>query len=124
MGDWTTLKSETVQKFLDVQPRRNDGWIPGQESVVMLISEAEWNALLADDLAALEAAKAAKAEKIAAEAARIEAARHQAEMTGEPVEVERLMDECDGTATECSFDLIRRMIRADGTRFTLRTHCH
>lgn len=124
MGDWTRINHETVQKFLNGQPRRNDGWLAGQESVVMLISETEWNAMMADDLAMLEAAKAAKAEKIEAETARIEAARQQAELTGEPVEVDRLMDECDGTVTECSFDMIRRMTRADGTQFTLRTHCH
>ena len=48
----------------------------------------------------------------------------RAETTGEPVEVDQLMDECDGTATECTFDLVRRMIRGDGSRFTIRTHCH
>jgi len=124
MGDWTSIQSEVAQAFLNGQPRRNDGWLPGQESVVILLSEKEWTALLAGDLAALTARTAEKTEKAAVETARIEAARQQAETSGEPVELNRLMDECDGSVSDCSFDLVRRMIGANGVRFTLRTHCH
>lgn len=122
MGEWTSLDSEVVKKF--IHGRRKSGHFPHMESVVFLVSEEEWNALESGNIAALEAKKAKKAEKAAAEAARIETARQQAQETGNPVEVDRIMDECDGSVSECSFDLVRRMIRPDGTRFTLRTHCH
>ena len=124
MGEWTSIAAPVAQAFLAGRPRQNDGWLPGCESAVILISEAEWNALIEGEAARVEAARAARAEKEAAEAARIEAARQQAEQTGEPVEVEKSMDECDGTASDCSFDLVRRMIRGNGERFVLRTHCH
>lgn len=126
MGDWTRITPAVAQAFLAGLPlsRRNDGWVDGQESVVILITEQEWNTLLAGDTAALDAEKAEKSAKAAAEVSRIEAARHQAKQTGEPVEIDRAMDECDRSVEDCSFDLVRRMILGDGTRFTLRTHCH
>lgn len=123
MGEWTALNRPLVDQFL-AGKRSNDGWLPTTESVVILISEEEWGALESGNLAVLEAARTARAEKESAEAARIESARAEAEMAGEPVEVDRVMDECDGTEQECSFDLIRRMIRPDGSRFVIRTHCH
>jgi len=75
MGDWTRIDPTVAQAFMDRQPRRNDGWLPRQESVVILITEEEWNALASGHLAALNAEKTANAEKAAVEAASIEAAR-------------------------------------------------
>lgn len=124
LGEWTAIDPAVADEFLTGRDRQNDYWLSTGESRVILISEAEWDALLARDRARVEAARAAKAEAETAEAARIEAARQQAEQRGEPVEIDRAMDECDGTATDCSFDLVRRMIRGDGSRFTLRTHGH
>ncbi|GEM_PF-2171130 len=124
MGEWTAITSTVAKAFLAGRPRQNDGWLNGMESVVILISEEEWNALLSGEAVRVEAARAARAEKEVAEAARIETSRQQAEQTGEPVEIVRFMDECDGAEQDCSFDLVRRMVRGDGSRFTLRTHCH
>ncbi len=124
MGDWIDIAAPVAQAFLASRPRQNDGWLPGTESVVILISGQEWNALASGETARIEALRAERVAAEAAEAARIETARQQAEQTGEPVEVDRLMGECDGTAADCSFDLIRRMVRGDGSRFTIRTHCH
>jgi hypothetical protein len=124
MGEWTSIAAPVAQAFLAGRERQNDGWLNGQESVVILITDAEWEALLSGEAVRVEAARAARAEKEVAEAARIETSRQQAEQTGEPVEIGRFMDECDGTEQDCSFDLIRRMVRGDGSRFTLRTHCH
>lgn len=123
LGEWTSIRSDIAQQFLMIR-KGNDGWLAGQESVVILISAAEWAALESGNVAALEAEKAKKTETIRAEITRIETARQQAEQSGEPVEIGRFVDECDGTATDCSFDLVRRMIRCDGSRFLLRTHCH
>lgn len=124
LGEWTSIAAPVAQAFLAGRPRQNDGWLNGVESVVILISESEWNALLSGEAARIEAVRAERADREAAEAARIEAARQQAEETGEPVEVDRFMDECDGSVSDCSFDLMRRMIRSDGARFVIRTHCH
>ena len=123
IGDWTTISGPVAQDFLAHQSR-TDGWLPGMESRIILITESEWDALASGETARIDAIRTARAEKEAVETAHIEAARQQAETTGEPVEVDQLMDECDGTATECTFDLVRRMIRGDGSRFTIRTHCH
>ena len=38
-------------------------------------------------------------------------ARQQAEKMGELIEIDRFTDDCDGSVSDCSFDLIRRMIR-------------
>lgn len=124
MGEWTAITSTVAQAFLASRPRQNDGWLPGTESVVILITDQEWDALQSGESARLEAIRAERVAAEAAEAARIETARQQAEQTGEPVEIGRVMDECDGTVADCSFDLVRRMIRGDGSRFTIRTHCH
>ncbi len=124
MGEWTSIAAPVVQAFLASQPRRNDGWVPGQESVVILVTEEEWNALVSGETSRIEAIRAERVAADTAEAVRIEAARQQAEQTGSPVEIDRLMDECDGSESDCSFDLVRRMIRGDGSLFTLRTHCH
>ena len=124
MGEWTAITSTVAQAFLAGRPRQNDGWLNGMESVVILITDSEWDALQSGESARLEAIRAERVAAEAAEAARIETARQQAEQTGEPVEVDRLMGECDGTAADCSFDLIRRMVRGDGSKFTIRTHCH
>ena len=124
MGEWTSIAAPVAQAFLAGRPRQNDGWLNGQESAVILITEPEWDALQSGESARIEALRAERVADEAAEAARIETARQQAEQTGEPVEVERVMDDCDGSAPDCSFDLIRRMIRGNGERFVLRTHCH
>lgn len=124
MGDWIDIAAPVAQAFLASRPRQNDGWLPGTESVVILITESEWDALQSGESARLEAIRAERVAAEAAEAARIETSRQQAEQTGEPVEIGRVMDECDGTVADCSFDLVRRMIRGDGSSFTVRTHCH
>lgn len=124
MGEWTSIASPVAQAFLSSRPKQNDGWLPGVESVIILITEAEWNALLSGESARIEAVHAERVAVEAADAVRVETSRQQAEQTGEPVELDRVMDNCDGSEPDCSFDLIRRMIRGDGSRFTLRTHCH
>lgn len=122
LGDWTPVSARIARDF--AQDRRPDGWVAGQESSVFTVSDSEWTALDAGGAAEREAEKAEKAGKAAAEAARAETARRLAAETGEPVEIGRRMEACDGTAEECSFDLVRHMIRGDGTRFSTRTHCH
>lgn len=124
LGDWANIAAPVARAFLAGRPKQNDGWLVGVESVVILITEAEWNALLSGEAARIEAVRAERVAIEFAETARLEAARKHAEGMGEPVEIERVMDDCDGTETDCSFDLIRRMIRGDGSRFTIRTHCH
>lgn len=124
LGDWTDIAAPVAQAFLSSRPKQNDGWLAGVESVIILITESEWNALLSGESARIEAVRAERAAAESAESARIETARQQAELAGEPVELDRIMDDCDGSESDCSFDLVRRMINADGSRFTARTHCH
>lgn len=95
-----------------------------EESCLWFITDAQWEEMLAADRQVKEEKIAAKKAEEQTEANRIEAARQQADQTGEPAEIGRYMDDCDKTQPDCSFDLIRRMIRGDGTIYTTRTHCH
>ena len=59
-----------------------------------------------------------------AKAAKLEAAIAEASTTGKPVEVERWTEDCDGSACECSTDIMVRRVLPDGSFTTSRTHTH
>ncbi len=74
MGEWTALRKSVVDHFLKKKGRQNDGWIAGQESAVILISEEEWNALLENERAVAQKEKSAKQEAEKIQSDRIESA--------------------------------------------------
>lgn len=94
----------------------------------MLDSHGGWYYLpaakIAEEAAALETKKAAAAAKVTAREAKLAEAKALAASSGKPVEIERWTDECDGSADECSMDLIVRFVRPDGSITTRRTHAH
>lgn len=69
---------------------------------------------------AQEKKSAAKAEH----AAKVAQAKAQATESGEPVEIERWTEDCDGTADECNLDLCVRLALPDGGERVTRTHAH
>lgn len=106
----------------------NDKRTRAQESCIWFITDAQWDAFIAADRQALaDRTEEWLEEKLAAKRAesdRLNAALMEAAHTGQPVEIERHMTECDGTQPDCSFDLIRRLITGSGNIITTRTHCH
>lgn len=125
VGDWTAIALPVAEAFLKGKARQQDEpWISHCESRVIAITPAEWDALIAADRAAAAARAAKEAQKTGAAAARIEAARKIAESTGAPVEIDQMMVECSHREEDCSFDLLARFVRPDGSRFSTQTHCH
>jgi len=69
----------------------------------------------------IDAKKAAKNEvRLAERTAKIQAARD----TGEPVEIDRWSEPCDGSQDECDLDIISRVAMPDGSIVTHRSHTH
>jgi hypothetical protein len=67
----------------------------------------------------------AKKEQAEAEKqAKVEQALTEAKTTGKPVEIARWTEPCDGTAYECSLDIVTRWAMPDGTIQVRRTHTH
>jgi len=48
----------------------------------------------------------------------------RARETGNPIAIESWTEDCDGSADECSTDIIERLAQPDGTITTRRTHTH
>lgn len=61
--------------------------------------------------------------KVAAEA-EIEAVYAEAKATGEKQVLRKYMDECDGTACECSYDAVTVYAMPDGSTSQVRIHTH
>lgn len=70
---------------------------------------------------AIDIRKAAKNEvRLAERTAKVQAAKD----TGQPVEIERWSEPCDGSQDECDLDIISRVAMPDGTVKTHRSHTH
>lgn len=95
-----------------------------QESCIWFLTEAQWDTFIAADRQAIADCENGKTAARIAEVFRLHATVTEAAHTGEPVEIERNMVECDGTQPDCSFDFIRRLVTGSGNIITTRTHCH
>lgn len=75
----------------------------------------------------LQKARAERAAKTAArqrEDERLEAAKAEAARTGKDVLLRQYIDECDGSVTECSTDVVYEYMRPDGTVRVKRMHTY
>lgn len=70
----------------------------------------------------IRAERTSKTKAREAAEARASAAVAKAAETGKPVEIDRRMVPCDGTAEDCSTDLVIRLAMPDGTIHEARTH--
>ena len=95
-----------------------------QESVLWYLTDAQWDAFIAADRQAVADRTNGKEAAKKSELNRIHAAVTEAAHTGTPVEIERSVVECDGTQSDCSFDLIIRSVTGSGNIITARNHCH
>lgn len=119
LGDWTALHRAAADA-MDLSGRPRHALTTMEENAIVLISEDEWDALLAASESAHQAERSKKAAKEDAEANRIAAAQAEAARTGRPVEIHRELIE---TETEDGLVLIRALIHGDGTRTTERSIC-
>ena len=81
-------------------------------------------AKLAELKAAKEAEKDAAVKRAAEAIAKKEAAFAEAAETGKPVELSRTTEPCDGSAYECSLDIVVRYAMPDGAIKAKRIHTH
>lgn len=72
----------------------------------------------------MEEATKKAAKEAAAKVAEAEAKFAEAKETGEPVELDRRVEPCDGSAVECSLDIVIRYAMPDGTTKVKRIHTH
>jgi len=126
IGPWTAVDFTAATAMFTAR-RAEDAQIfdlATEESAVIEVTAEEWDGLVEathEKAAAKAAAKAAKAQaKDDAKAAAFAKAR----VANTPVEIERLMVECDGSVGDCSHDLMIRRIHPDGQIRTQRVHCH
>jgi hypothetical protein len=106
---------------LDKMDRRD---VRADGVLIVYVDGAKLDALIAHKRAAKadrDAAKAAKAEAGRAEAAELLA---EAVRTGKPVAVGRTTEECDGSACDCSLDVVVTYVHPDGSHTYKRTHSH
>ena len=99
-----------------------DGWghhIP-DEAVVALGKSFTYQAAAEYMRPAREAAEAAKRAK----QAKVDAALAEARRTGKPVSLVTWMEECDGSARDCSMDAVSKWAMPDGTTKVTRTHTY
>jgi hypothetical protein len=106
------------------ETQRSGKWTQEQDSSLFLLTDEQWETLVQAEKEFHAAQIAAHQQKIVAEANRLEAARREAAQKGEPVELEQFTTSCDGRVTDCTFDIIRIFMMADGSTYTQRTHCH
>jgi hypothetical protein len=99
--------------------RSNDEIIAGLPTGVLdAATEAGFREALAD----VRAQRATLAQATAAHDARIEAATAEAKASGKRIEISRQMVTCDGTADDCSADLLIKWANPDGTIYVERRH--
>lgn len=72
----------------------------------------------------MEEATKKAAKEAAAKVAEAEAKFAEAKETGEPVELDRRVEPCDGSAVECSLDIVIRYAMPDGTTKVKRIHTY
>ncbi len=113
--------AELLQEHGVSKPISGWGDIIDQDYVDLLGEEFLWADLEREFLAPRrekhEADQAAWKNKITALA-------KEAVLTGHDQELDRGMTDCDGSADECSFDLVIRRVGPTGDIKTTRTHCH
>ncbi|OQW91323.1 MAG: hypothetical protein BWK79_17145 [Beggiatoa sp. IS2] len=140
VGDWSHISGSVATRFITDHRsgQKFDGTLTiGMESGFFYITQQEFDVLIAQtkieelvgELAAETAKFEAKVEAQKQEAqkqieTRIAEATAKAEATGLPVEIARYTVPCDGSACECSFDLVADFVRGNGEQFKTRTHCH
>lgn len=97
-----------------------------EEEEVLLLEEQTVAAREAEKALAqvMEEATKKAAKEAAAKVAEAEAKFAEAKETGEPVELDRRVEPCDGSAVECSLDIVIRYAMPDGTTKVKRIHTH
>jgi hypothetical protein len=110
------------QKFQLYERQGNAKHTLTQESTIWYLTDGQWDAFIAADQQALDDLINRRAAARKAEEERIERCLKQAAHTGTTVEIERYLDECDGTQPDCCSDVIIRSITGSGNIITTRTH--
>ena len=97
-----------------------------EEEEFTLLKEQGAAAVKAEEAAKKAAETAAKkaAEEAAKKAAETAAKFAEAKETGNPVELDRWSEPCDGSVVECDVDIVIRYAMPDGTTKVKRIHTH
>ena len=114
--------TETVKRVLS---RTSDGSFSGCDNYAVIVSQAEWDAIVAEQASAA-AAKARELQAAADQAAAKRAeALSEAQATGQAVVLRRWTTErCMHHDDECSFDNAVEWLRPDGTTKVTYTCCY
>jgi len=126
IGSWTHVDREAASAVFAEKKAEGAHIAPlaTEEAIVIEVTASEWDALVAATEAKASAKASAKAAKAQAKDDALAAAFEKARTSNSAVEIERIMDSCDGSACECSHDLIIRRAHPDGQIRTSRVHCH
>jgi len=116
------LPTATMKAVMTAE--RNIGFVPGCGNSIYRITQEEETGILREIEEARQAKADAEESRQVADANRIRDAVEEARRTGNRVEVRRWSEPCDGSATECSLDLIVQFARPDGRLATERCHTH
>lgn len=104
--------------------RKSTHSFPGCDNRVWVISPEDEAAIMAIETSRADAKNRAEDNMQAEKNAHIRDKLDQAVSTGRDQVLDTWMDDCDGSASDCSFDSVSKMIRPDGTTYTSRRHCH
>lgn len=117
------LSKETWEQAKPIHTEQSNG-CPHGEGYIWIITQEQW-----DDLAGAQGQEESRkaAERAAAKQQReteSQAKFDEAKTTGQPVLLGGGMEECDGSAVDCSLDYVATYALPDGTTCTERTHTH